>query len=159
MIDGRLSHPKRPHFRVEGIVFLFLLLFVRVLLRKCKRHTFLLKAVGDDPLTTPWLLGWLGKKQKKHHKGGGSCLKCSSHLCLCQLPKTPHFFHVSRHVGRSMEVHGDDGARLPSLGDRVVDGNGFRATVRYVGPVCTAKDPTSLWIGETQRLRGERQQD
>ncbi|CAN0315410.1 unnamed protein product, partial [Ectocarpus fasciculatus] len=27
------------------------------------------------------------------------------------------------------------------------DGNGFRATVRYVGPVCTAKDPTTPWIG------------
>eukprot|EP00752_Nemacystus_decipiens_P012382 g10974.t1 len=46
-----------------------------------------------------------------------------------------------------MEPHGDDGAQLSRLGDRVVDGNGFRATVRYVGPVCTAKDPTSLWIG------------
>ncbi|CAN0330065.1 unnamed protein product, partial [Scytosiphon promiscuus] len=34
-----------------------------------------------------------------------------------------------------------------SIGERVVDGSGFRATVRYVGQVCTAKDPTSLWIG------------
>ncbi|CAM9598425.1 unnamed protein product [Choristocarpus tenellus] len=30
---------------------------------------------------------------------------------------------------------------------RVQDGNGFRATVRYFGPVCTAKDPVSPWIG------------
>ncbi|CAN0489616.1 unnamed protein product [Ectocarpus sp. 12 AP-2014] len=39
-------------------------------------------------------------------------------------------------------------AQLPPIGGRVVDGNGFRATVRYVGPVCTAKDPTTTWIGE-----------
>ncbi|CAM9155751.1 unnamed protein product [Ectocarpus sp. 4 AP-2014] len=38
-------------------------------------------------------------------------------------------------------------AQLPPIGGRVVDGNGFRATVRYVGPVCTAKDPTTPWIG------------
>ncbi|CAB1119573.1 unnamed protein product [Ectocarpus sp. CCAP 1310/34] len=38
-------------------------------------------------------------------------------------------------------------AQLPSIGGRVVDGNGFRGTVRYVGPVCTAKDPTTPWIG------------
>lgn len=37
---------------------------------------------------------------------------------------------------------------LPSVGDRVVDANGFRATVRYVGPVSTAKDPEAMWIGE-----------
>ncbi|CAM9105857.1 unnamed protein product [Discosporangium mesarthrocarpum] len=35
----------------------------------------------------------------------------------------------------------------PKIGDRVKDGNGFRATVRYVGPVCTAKDPEGAWIG------------
>ena len=40
---------------------------------------------------------------------------------------------------------------LPSVGDRVVDDNGFRATVRYVGPVCTAKDPASKWIGKGTR--------
>lgn len=39
--------------------------------------------------------------------------------------------------------------QFPCVGARVVDDNGFRATVRYVGPVCTAKDPTSLWIGES----------
>lgn len=50
-----------------------------------------------------------------------------------------------------MELHGGEGAQSPRLGERIVDGNGFRATVRYVGPVCTAKDPTSLWIGEEQR--------
>ena len=42
---------------------------------------------------------------------------------------------------------GED-ASLPSIGDRVVDDNGFRSTVRYVGSVCTAKDQTSVWIGE-----------
>lgn len=44
--------------------------------------------------------------------------------------------------GSSEDLH------LPSVGDRVADGNDFRATVRYVGPVCTAKDPTAPWIGE-----------
>lgn len=48
-----------------------------------------------------------------------------------------------------MEAAHDDGVHLPSLLDRVVDENGFRATVRYVGPVCTAKDPASIWIGES----------
>lgn len=43
---------------------------------------------------------------------------------------------------------GDD-ASLPSIGDRVVDDTGFRSTVRYVGSVCTAKDQTSTWIGES----------
>lgn len=38
---------------------------------------------------------------------------------------------------------------LPSIGDRVVDDNGFRSTVHYVGSVCTAKDQTSVWIGES----------
>lgn len=47
-----------------------------------------------------------------------------------------------------MENARHDVPNLPSLLARVVDGNGFRATVRYVGPVCTAKDPASLWIGE-----------
>lgn len=39
-------------------------------------------------------------------------------------------------------------AELPGVGDRVVDLNDFRATVRYVGPVSTAKDPEAVWIGE-----------
>ncbi|CAN0301222.1 unnamed protein product [Pylaiella littoralis] len=46
-----------------------------------------------------------------------------------------------------MEPQGVESSQRSTVGDRVVDGNGFRATVRYVGPVCTAKDPTSLWIG------------
>lgn len=53
-----------------------------------------------------------------------------------------------------MEPQGGGSGQLPSIGERVVDGNGFRATVRYVGPVCTAKDPTSLWIGEHERREG-----
>lgn len=42
---------------------------------------------------------------------------------------------------------------FPSIGERVVDVNGFRATVRYVGHVSTAKDPTSVWIGESRHVR------
>lgn len=51
-----------------------------------------------------------------------------------------------------MTVESDKDKKLPSVGDRVVDNNGYRATVRYVGPVCTAKDPTSKWIGEKQHI-------
>ncbi|CAM9383954.1 unnamed protein product [Chrysoparadoxa australica] len=34
-----------------------------------------------------------------------------------------------------------------SLGQRVKDSNGFAATVRYIGPVSTSKDPSAVWIG------------
>ncbi|KAG5177088.1 putative beta-tubulin folding cofactor E [Tribonema minus] len=34
-----------------------------------------------------------------------------------------------------------------SLGQRVQDEKGFRATVRYIGPVCTSKDKDATWIG------------
>lgn len=33
-------------------------------------------------------------------------------------------------------------------GQRVVDEEGYRGTVRYIGPVATAKDPESIWIGK-----------
>lgn len=39
------------------------------------------------------------------------------------------------------------------IGQRVVDEEGNRATVRYLGPVATAKDPEALWIGK-QRWDG-----
>ncbi|CAN0087227.1 unnamed protein product, partial [Phaeothamnion confervicola] len=41
----------------------------------------------------------------------------------------------------------NDGAVPPRLGDRVRDSNGFVATVRYIGPVCSAKDPEAIWAG------------
>lgn len=41
---------------------------------------------------------------------------------------------------------------VPAVGERVVDSNSFRATVRYVGPVSTAKDPSSVWIGESAQI-------
>lgn len=34
------------------------------------------------------------------------------------------------------------------IGQRVVDEEGHRATVRYVGPVATSKDPEAIWIGK-----------
>jgi hypothetical protein len=33
------------------------------------------------------------------------------------------------------------------LGTRVVDADGFKATVVYVGPVATAKNPEDVWLG------------
>lgn len=72
------------------------------------------------------------------------------------IPRTPQ--NRAPRNSDPMELHGDDGAQLPRLGDRVVDGKGFRATVRYVGPVCTAKDPTSIWIGETKRSEADGRQ-
>lgn len=51
-----------------------------------------------------------------------------------------------------MTLESDKAKSLPSVGARIVDNNGFRATVRYVGPVCTAKDPTGKWIGEKQHV-------
>lgn len=51
-----------------------------------------------------------------------------------------------------MAVDSDKNKSLPFVGDRVADNNGFRATVRYVGPVCTAKDPAGKWIGEKQHI-------
>jgi dynactin complex subunit len=30
---------------------------------------------------------------------------------------------------------------------RVQDANGFRATVRYIGPVCSSKQKDSVWLG------------
>jgi len=33
------------------------------------------------------------------------------------------------------------------IGQRVVDSEGFRATVKYVGPVAAAKDQSEIWLG------------
>lgn len=35
-------------------------------------------------------------------------------------------------------------------GQRVIDEDGFRGTVRYIGPVATSKDAKAVWIGESQ---------
>ena len=35
-------------------------------------------------------------------------------------------------------------------GQRVLDGEGYRATIRYIGPVCTAKDTEAMWIGKNE---------
>jgi len=58
-----------------------------------------------------------------------------------------------------MEPGGDDGKRDQasplmgwSQGQRVVDEEGYRATVRYIGPVATAKDPESIWIGTWEQV-------
>lgn len=47
---------------------------------------------------------------------------------------------------------GSDGAQATVLegwwvGQRVIDDEGFRGTVRYIGPVATSKDPKAVWIG------------
>lgn len=41
----------------------------------------------------------------------------------------------------------EDGPRAWFVGQRVVDEEGNRATVRYIGPVASAKDPAATWIG------------
>jgi hypothetical protein len=41
----------------------------------------------------------------------------------------------------------EDGPREWFVGQRVVDEEGNRATVRYIGPVASAKDPAATWIG------------
>lgn len=33
------------------------------------------------------------------------------------------------------------------VGSRVMDHEGFRATVRYIGPVAAAKNREDIWIG------------
>lgn len=43
---------------------------------------------------------------------------------------------------------GGGGPREWFVGQRVVDEEGNRATVRYIGPVASAKDPTATWIGQ-----------
>ena len=50
----------------------------------------------------------------------------------------------------SSSNQGSASSSLPgwSEGQRVVDDESYRATVRYIGPVATAKDPESIWIGE-----------
>lgn len=34
-----------------------------------------------------------------------------------------------------------------TVGSRVIDGDGYRATVRYIGPVAAAKNKDEVWIG------------
>lgn len=34
------------------------------------------------------------------------------------------------------------------IGSRVRDIEGFRATVKYIGPVAAAKTKTDIWLGE-----------
>ena len=34
------------------------------------------------------------------------------------------------------------------LYSRVQDTDGFRATVRYIGPVAAAKNPEEIWLGQ-----------
>ena len=33
------------------------------------------------------------------------------------------------------------------IGSRIRDQDGYRATVRYVGPVASAKDKSAIWLG------------
>ena len=33
------------------------------------------------------------------------------------------------------------------IGSRIIDGENFRGTVRYIGPVAVAKDKSEVWIG------------
>jgi tubulin-specific chaperone E len=42
---------------------------------------------------------------------------------------------------------GDSAADSLYLGQRVQDLTGYRATVRYIGPVCTSKAKDAVWIG------------
>jgi hypothetical protein len=46
---------------------------------------------------------------------------------------------------------GTEAGKAPAweIGQRVVDDDGFRGTVRYVGPVATAKDQEAIYIGES----------
>jgi hypothetical protein len=45
-------------------------------------------------------------------------------------------------------MHPNSGTPEWWVGQRVVDEEGYRATVRYIGPVATAKDKEALYIGE-----------
>jgi hypothetical protein len=38
-------------------------------------------------------------------------------------------------------------APQPEVGCRVIDSEGYRATVRYIGPVAGAKNPAEVWFG------------
>ena len=33
------------------------------------------------------------------------------------------------------------------IGSRIRDQDGYRATVRYIGPVASAKDKSAIWLG------------
>lgn len=39
------------------------------------------------------------------------------------------------------------------IGSRVRDLDGFRATVRYIGPVASAKIKTETWIGVSKNVK------
>ena len=45
--------------------------------------------------------------------------------------------------------HDDDGNRTDTLfvDSRVIDSEGYKATVRYIGPVIGAKNLTDVWLG------------
>lgn len=49
--------------------------------------------------------------------------------------------------GTNIDVPGEGEKSKFTLGQRVKDETGCRATVRYIGPVCTAKKADSVWIG------------
>ena len=38
------------------------------------------------------------------------------------------------------------------LGSRIRDQDGYRATVRYIGPVASAKDKSAIWLGVSIEL-------
>ena len=52
--------------------------------------------------------------------------------------------HFEIAIARIMENPMD----LWRLGTRVVDEDGYKATVVYVGPVATAKNPEEAWLGD-----------
>jgi dynactin complex subunit len=49
----------------------------------------------------------------------------------------------------SLVEDGNKAVLLPvfEAGQRVCDGEGFRGTVRYVGPVATSKSADAMWVG------------
>ena len=50
-------------------------------------------------------------------------------------------------MAAQQQAQDDDGPLAWFVGQRVVDEEGNRATVRYIGPVASAKDPAATWIG------------